>query len=198
MNQTQINTVVDNMANSQINMAIDQMSDAQLSAVANEIPESVIKDSVNQMSNSQIQAIVDGMSDEQINAIKPEVYEEVKTMAMSYNDTQVPIYSYKVKDGGTVKDQGYFVGGKIGEMLMDIKGSSVIVSGSSLTQEIKDKLLAIVKNNIENIIQWSGIDKVVDKVTDAVDDLSDSIDDLADSLKDKSDDVGMVLGVLVL
>lgn len=137
---------------------------------------------VGQFSDNDIALVVDGMTKEQITS-------GAEKIIKSYDGKLVPVYGYKVLDGTTVKDQGYFVGGEIGLAVMNVSGKPLVVSGNELNDVVKDKIMTAIKKNLGAIIQQTGIDKVIDKVTDKVEDLSDAIDDLSDSIKDKADDI---------
>ena len=157
------------------------------------------------INNIDINSVIDSMSDDYINNnIKPVVYKAVYDMALSYNNTQVPIYPFTAINGTTVKDKGYFVGGNIGAAMAKATGEPIYISNDSpMTNDIKNALIDAIKNNLGSIIQSTGIKDIINDVkdtvgnitdtvgniTDAVGDLSDSLNDLADSLNDKSDDV---------
>jgi glucan-binding YG repeat protein len=122
-------------------------------------------------------------NDPQMIAARAKTIEAVAGQLQTLDGTSMPIYAYKVvsaADGTTVIDQGYFVGGKVGYMLMQKQGKPVMVSASALDNTVIGQLVSQVTDKI-NVI--------TDKVTGDLDKLSDSMNDLTDSLNDKSDDV---------
>lgn len=154
-------------------------------------------------SQEEVNKIVDSMTDEQIESVKPKVYNAVYQTILAFDGQSVPVYGYEVVSGDQVEDTGYFVGGKIGALIMQKEGKPLCVSTEfikDLNNQITNKILEEIKQKISEIIQNSGITEIIDKVlkkvnsvvsdvTDTMEDLSDAIDDLTDSIKDKADDI---------
>ncbi|BCZ48982.1 hypothetical protein psyc5s11_50490 [Clostridium gelidum] len=157
------------------------------SDTATKIAEAITTDSFvkEQLIKQYGTALVNGMTQAQLDAAKPAVIKAVAAQVQSLDGQSVPIYGYKAvnkTDMTTVKDQGYFVGGQVGYMIMQKQGKPMVVSESTLNSGIVGQLVSA-------LIDKSGIGTTISGVTDSLDDLSDSMNDLTDSLNDKNDDV---------
>lgn len=147
-------------------------------------------DTVPQAVVNQINTAVDNMTQEQMNEARKTVIAGVAAQMQTLDGQSMPIYAFKVVDKTdmtTVKDQGYFVGGKVGYMLMEKQGKPVVVSASALDNTVIGQLVSDIKDKLGTI--GANANALVGKVTDGFDNISDSLDDLTDSLNDKSDDV---------
>ncbi|EHJ02097.1 cell wall binding repeat-containing protein [Clostridium sp. DL-VIII] len=163
----------------------EMISAAKASYNTNNLPPEVI----NEINNK-----VDNMTEDELGAYKETVKKAVASQILSLNGQSMPIYAYKAidkTDMKTVKDQGYFAGGKVGYMYMEKQGKPLIVSAAELDntaigkiiEEVKDKLLSCYKDIKDLINEING------SVTDLIDSISNAVDDLTDSLKDKDDDI---------
>ena len=154
-------------------------------------------------SQDEVNEIVDNMTDEQIESLKSKVWNAVYDTIKAFNGQSVPVYGYKIVNNDSIEDQGFFVGGQIGGLIMQKQGKPLCVSEESIANintQIKNEIIEKIKEELSAIIKESGITEIVDKiikkvngvvsdVTDTIDDLSDAIDDLSDSIKDKADDI---------
>ena len=80
---------------------------------------SLIKPGVSQ---EEINKIVDSMTDEEIESLKPKVNNAVCQTILAFNGESVPVYGYQIINDGKNEDIGYFVGGKIGALIMQKEG----------------------------------------------------------------------------
>ena len=147
-------------------------------------------DTVPDAVKNQINTAVDSMTQEQLDAVKPTIIKAVLSKIENVGIKSVPIYGYKAVDKNdmtTVKDQGYFVGGKVGYVIMEKQGKPIVISASALDNTIVGKLISEIKDKFQNL--GGKITDLVGEVTGSINDLSDSLDDLTDRLNDKNDDV---------
>ena len=154
-------------------------------------------------SQEEVDKIVNSMTDEQIQAIKPKVKNAVYQTIKGFDGQTIPVYGYKAVKDEHVVDEGFFVGGVLGALIMQKEGKPLVVSGKSidnLTDTIKNEIIQKIQEKLGDIIKQSGISEIYNKiikkvnnvvsdVTDTMDDLADAIDDLADSIKDACDDI---------
>ncbi|MBE6063529.1 MAG: N-acetylmuramoyl-L-alanine amidase family protein [Clostridium butyricum] len=136
-----------------------------------------------------------------ISAIKSKCKEELYNKIIQ-SCKSIPIYQYgalKVTSNGTqvtgkeVVGSGFIVGGNLAYLLKTAGKNPIIIDAANLDtkkiDQLKQKIIKSITENIDEFIKKAGIDSFVGDVTDAIKDLGDSLDDLADSLHDKSEDI---------
>lgn len=175
--------IADNVNDSVVKEALKQkaIQDYKTAHNTNTVPDAVV---------TQINKTVDNMSSAQLDAAKAAVIKTITDQIKNLAGDDVPIYAFKAVDKTdmtTVKDQGYFVGGKAGYAIMQQTGKPLVVSESQLDKTVIGKITKQIISKLAEID--ANAKQAVDKVTSSLDDISDSLNDLTDELKDKNDDV---------
>ena len=173
-----------------IKQALIKLKYDEIGEAITEQQKQYIASQIMAMDTKTLSEKIDELDSTQIEKVRPTVEKSVVEMINEqYNGKDILVYDYKVTDGTSIKEEGFFVGGQLGALYYQLNGKPLMIEGPKLTTAIKNKIIESIVGNLDAIIKKTGIDSFIDKITDAIDDASNALGDLADSLHDKSEDI---------